>query len=84
MIDRDELIESLTDEDIIGIMKKLGAVQKENHNNDNELLFTSICHHSNSYKLYFYKDSRLFLCFSLRKRVDGKPLRKVNLEVLKP
>ena len=64
MIDRDELIESLTDEDIIGIMKKLGAAQKENHNNDNELLFTSICHHSNSYKLYFYKDSRLFLCFS--------------------
>ena len=64
MLDRDEIIEQYTDEDIIELMKHLGADMKLNNTNDNEIIFTSICHHSNSYKLYYYKNSKSFMCYS--------------------
>jgi hypothetical protein len=41
----------------------MGADEKRT-SKDNELLFRSICHHSNSFKLYFYKDSKFFHCKS--------------------
>lgn len=63
MIDRDEVIELFSDEDIVDIMRQLGA-DKKRGNNDNEIIFTSICHHSSSFKLYYYKDSKTFMCYS--------------------
>ena len=54
MINSKEIIESLSWEDIQKIMHHMGAEEKR-ASKDNELLFRSICHHSNSFKLYFYK-----------------------------
>jgi hypothetical protein len=44
-------------------MEQLGADKKDGKN-DNEIIFNSICHHSSSYKLYYYKDSKTFMCYS--------------------
>ena len=63
MIGAKEVIEMLSWEDIQKIMHHMGADEKKT-SKDNELLFRSICHHSNSFKLYFYKDSKLFHCKS--------------------
>ena len=63
MIGAKEVIEMLSWEDIQKIMHHMGADEKKT-SKDNELLFRSICHHSNSFKLYFYKDSKLFHCYS--------------------
>ena len=63
MINSKEIIESLSWEDIQKIMHHMGADEKR-ASKDNELLFHSICHHSNSFKLYFYKDSKFFHCKS--------------------
>ena len=63
MINSKEIIESLSWEDIQKIMHHMGADEKK-ASKDNELLFHSICHHSNSFKLYFYKDSKFFHCKS--------------------
>lgn len=63
MINSKEVIESLSWEDIQKIMHHMGADEKRS-SKDNELLFRSICHHSNSFKLYFYKDSKFFHCKS--------------------
>ena len=63
MISSKEVMEMLSWEDIQNIMHHMGADEKKT-SKDNELLFRSICHHSNSFKLYFYKDSKLFHCKS--------------------
>ena len=63
MIGAKEVMEMLSWEDIQKIMHHMGADEKKT-SKDNELLFRSICHHSDSFKLYFYKDSKLFHCKS--------------------
>ena len=63
MISSKEVMEMLSWEDIQKIMHHMGADEKKT-SKDNELLFRSICHHSDSFKLYFYKDSKLFHCKS--------------------
>lgn len=63
MISSKEVMEKLSWEDIQKIMHHMGADEKKT-SKDNELLFRSICHHSDSFKLYFYKDSKLFHCKS--------------------
>ena len=57
-----ELISMLTDNDIIKLMNSLGCeLVKET---DEHLIFPTICHGGNSHKLYYYKDSRSFYCYS--------------------
>lgn len=57
-----ELISMLTDNDIIKLMNSLGCeLIKET---DEYLIFPTICHGGNSHKLYYYKDSRSFYCYS--------------------
>ena len=63
MISSKEVMEMLSWEDIQKIMHHMGADEKKT-SKDNELLFRSICHHSDSFKLYFYKDSKMFDCKS--------------------
>ena len=53
MIGAKEVMEMLSWEDIQKIMHHMGADEKKT-SKDNELLFRSICHHSDSFKLYFY------------------------------
>lgn len=63
MLSSKDIMELLSWEDIQKLMHYMGADEKKT-SKDNELLFRSICHHSNSFKLYFYKDSKFFHCKS--------------------
>lgn len=61
-----ELREKLTDEQIVLILTKLGANRHEDR--DSFLIFPTICHNHNiedaSMKLYYYKNTRLFHCYT--------------------
>lgn len=66
MIDYKSLINGLSTENIIELMKQLGAedyIEKENY-----IQFQTICHNENaeeaSHKLYYYKESKLFVCYT--------------------
>lgn len=62
-----DIKKKLTDEDITRFMAHLGS-QRTNSSNPNELIFQNICHHerheSMKNKLYYYKNSRRFYCYS--------------------
>lgn len=61
-IDIDELKNRITVDMVIQLMEYYGAdVQSEN---EEYIIYQSICHHSDSYKLYFYKESISFYCWS--------------------
>ena len=62
----DQLKELITDDDIIFLLNELGAdfVQDDNK----QIIFYSICHHpidseKHKPKLYWYKNSKSFLCY---------------------
>ena len=65
-MDYKRIIDRLTNESIIELMKKLGAdryIEKEDC-----IIFPTICHNEDaanaSMKLYFYKDTKLFMCYT--------------------
>lgn len=62
-MDVKKLKELITVEQIIQLVTSLGADIKDG-SNDNEVLFRTICHGGDSHKLYFYKDSKKFHCYS--------------------
>lgn len=66
MVDLQELINQLTEQDIIDIMETLGADRYQDK--DNEIIFPTICHNEASedasMKLYYYKDSKIFHCYT--------------------
>ena len=66
MIDINEVIKSLSDQDIIDIVSSLGATNYEER--EKEIIFPTICHHINeedaSHKLYYYKNTKLFVCYT--------------------
>ena len=53
-----ELINIITPSDILTLMNDLGADLVKETNE--YFIFTSICHESDSHKLYYYKNSRSF------------------------
>lgn len=63
-MDRDNLLEILTIDDIIRIMEELGTDYRQDKNNDNQLYFRTVCHGGHKYKLLFFKDSKLFNCLT--------------------
>ena len=57
-----ELINQITTDDIIKIMGSLGVdVVRET---SDFLIFPTICHNGSSNKLYYYKESKTFHCFT--------------------
>jgi len=62
-LDREQLIDLLTTEDIIQIMKELGSPDYKTDSQGN-LQFLTVCHGGNNYKLYYYVQSKLFQCYS--------------------
>lgn len=65
-MDYKEIIDNLSTDSVIGLMTKLGAdryEEKETH-----VIFPTICHNVDaseaSMKLYFYKDTKLFVCYT--------------------
>ena len=63
MIDKDYLIEQLTDQNVLNIMFKLGS-QPHGNIDKNEIWFSTICHGGNSHKLCYFKDSKSFHCYT--------------------
>lgn len=65
-MDYKSIIDNLSIESVKKLMKKLGAdryIEKENY-----IIFPTICHNIDasqaSMKLYFYKDTKLFVCYT--------------------
>lgn len=58
-----EIKDKLTLEHIIEILEDLGAEPRQS-SNLNEILCKTICHNGNSHKLYLYKDSLNFHCYT--------------------
>lgn len=63
MIDRDELLETLTDEDVINIMQDLGSDGYIPDGQGN-YYFQTVCHGGDSYKLIYYTDTKILRCFT--------------------
>lgn len=58
-----EIKEALTSEQIIDLLDELGAEPKQT-NIENEVVCRTICHTGDSHKLYFFKDSKEFMCYT--------------------
>ncbi|GAA0071712.1 hypothetical protein UT300003_32370 [Clostridium sardiniense] len=58
-----ELRERLTVGDIFNVMEKLGADHLPDAGG-NEVMFRTICHCGDSHKLYFFKDTKMFHCYT--------------------
>ena len=65
-MDYKEIIDNLKVSSVIELMKKLGAdrYREEEH----QIIFPTICHNEDgadaSMKLYFYKNSKMFYCYT--------------------
>ena len=58
-----QIVEMLTDEDVINILSDLTSQHPKKHKTG--LIFlTDICHGGDSFKLYYYSESKRFKCFS--------------------
>ena len=65
-MDYNEIISNLDVDSVVSMMEKLGA---ENHiDRGTHIIFPTICHNIDaseaSMKLYFYKDTKLFVCYT--------------------
>ena len=58
----DDVLKNLTDENIIDIMKELGS--DEYRYGKGCIIFRSVCHGSDSFKLYWYREAKRFHCYS--------------------
>lgn len=63
MLDAKSLKDRLTVGNIIQLMEEMGANGVVG-SNENEILFQTICHGGDSHKLYFYKDTKTFYCYT--------------------
>lgn len=65
-MDYKEIIDGLKIESVIELMKKLGADRYKEE--ENQIIFPTICHNVDgadaSMKLYFYKNSKMFHCYT--------------------
>ena len=65
-MDYEEIIKGIKDEEIIKLMTQLGADRYDDE--ENYIIFPTICHNidssTSSMKLYFYKDTKLFVCYT--------------------
>jgi len=63
-----EIKEQLSDSEIIRLLKSLGAKRMTQNTDPNAIIFSTVCHHTlekkRKFKLYYYKNSRLFYCYS--------------------
>ena len=71
MIDSNEIKQRLTPEDVIQICAELGSDCSNQSTYKDALIFnTYICHGGDSYKLYYYIDSKTFHCFTCSSSYD--------------
>ena len=57
MLTKEELLSQVTTEDVIKLLQGYNADYKNGRNG--EIIFKSVCHDSDSYKLYYYPNSSI-------------------------
>lgn len=57
------LKKDFTNEEIIKLLSVLGS-EEYKKSSENVLIFKTVCHHGDSYKLYYYSESKLFHCYT--------------------
>ena len=62
MLNAQEVKSKITNANIITILTKLGTPNYTETNE--EIISNTVCHHGSSHKLYYYKDTKLFHCFT--------------------
>ena len=62
MAKADDVLKQLTDDDIIDIMRELGS--DEHRFGKGCIIFRAVCHGSDSFKLYWYREAKRFHCYS--------------------
>ncbi len=62
-IKAEDIKKLLTEEKIIELLENLGSETYHKDNNGN-LIFKTVCHGGDSYKLYYYLDSEMFRCYT--------------------
>lgn len=60
--DTEQLIESLTQEEIINILNEFGAEEYKTHSKG--LIFKTVCHKGDTFKLYYYENKKVFVCYT--------------------
>jgi len=67
LLDKDAILNSLTEKDVIKIVMELGSGSPK-RDADHNLIFQTICHNrpdpNNSWKLYYYSQSKKFHCYT--------------------
>lgn len=63
MIDKDYLIERITEEQILNILAKFGATPY-GAIKEKEIWFQTICHGGDSHKLCYFRDTKTFYCYT--------------------
>lgn len=62
-MDRDSLLEKITTEDVIEIMRQLGTDYIRSKTGK-DIYFRTICHDGNKHKLLYFPDSKMFMCLT--------------------
>lgn len=63
-LDKDKIKESLTESDINLILKDLGSAAPKSDPNGKYIAFQTVCHCGSKHKLYYYKESKMFHCYT--------------------
>jgi hypothetical protein len=64
MIDKDYLLENITEENILNILADFNITPYSNKTKDNEIWFKTVCHGGDSHKLCYFRDSKTFYCYT--------------------
>lgn len=59
-----ELKKDFTEEEIIRLLATLGSEDYKKSSDGLSLIFKTVCHHGDSYKLYYYVKDKLFHCYT--------------------
>lgn len=62
-MDRDELLKLYSVEDVTELLMEMGS-NPPLHDNQGNLIFTTVCHHGDNQKLYYYPNSQWFTCYT--------------------
>ena len=63
-MDAKQVLLHITDQDVINILYKLGSDISDRSNEEYLIFNTSVCHGGENYKLYYYKNTKSFYCYS--------------------
>lgn len=63
-MDAKQILLQITDNDIVNLLGKLGSDLSERSNEECLIFNTSACHGGENYKLYYYKETKSFFCYS--------------------